>query len=161
VALDSTQSRVRGRAGTTTWPVGNAPAAPGLAGPRFGFFTAAKLRQWVAEEVATAHLLPWLAVAYGFGVVLYFTADHEPAWWAGTALAAVSAGFAVMLRRHLVAFVIALVVASMAAGFRAIVRRKEQPVLERLLAFQSIIDALEVLAADKARFLAQLRKSER
>ncbi|MGB8739592.1 MAG: hypothetical protein WCD52_04885 [Xanthobacteraceae bacterium] len=28
-----------------------------MAGPRFGFFTAAKLRQWVAEEVAAAHLL--------------------------------------------------------------------------------------------------------
>jgi competence protein ComEC len=117
VALDSTQSR--GRARATTWPVGGAPAAPGLVGPRFGFFTAAKLRQWVAEEIAAAHLLPWLAVAYGFGVVLYFTADHEPAWWAGTALAAISAGFAVMLRRHLAAFVIALVAFSMAAGFAA------------------------------------------
>jgi competence protein ComEC len=88
-----------------------------MAGPRFGFFTAAKLRQWVAEEVAAAHLLPWLAVGYGFGIVLYFTADHEPVWWAGTVLAGVSAGFAVMLRRHLPGFVIALVVFSIAAGF--------------------------------------------
>jgi competence protein ComEC len=107
----------RTRAGAATWPVGGAPVAPCLAGPRFGFFTATKLHQWVAEEVATAPLLPWLAVAYGFGVVLYFTADHEPAWWAGTALAGVSAAFAVMLRRHLAAFVIALAVFSMAAGF--------------------------------------------
>ena len=121
MALDDTQSHhmanARARAGATTWPVGGTPAAPGVAGPRFGFFTAAKLRQWVAEEVAVAHLLPWLAVGYGFGIVLYFTADHEPVWWAGTALAAVSAGFAVMLRRHLPGFVIALLVFSIAAGF--------------------------------------------
>jgi competence protein ComEC len=38
-------------------------------------------------------------------------------WWAGTVLAGVSAGFAVMLRRHLPGFVIALVVFSIAAGF--------------------------------------------
>ena len=38
-------------------------------------------------------------------------------WWAGTALASVSAGFAVMLRRHLPGFVVALVVFSIAAGF--------------------------------------------
>jgi competence protein ComEC len=61
--------------------------------------------------------LPWLAIAYGFGIVLYFTAEHEPAWWAGTALAVASAGFAVMLRRNLVAFVLALGVFSIAAGF--------------------------------------------
>jgi len=92
---------------------------PGISGPRSEFLVATKLRQWAAEEVATAHLLPWLAVAYGFGIVLYFTAEHEPAWWAGTALAVASAGFAVMLRRNLVAFVVALGVFSIAAGFAA------------------------------------------
>ena len=121
MALDNTQSHhmanARAGAGATTWPVGGTSTAPGLAGPRFGFFTATKLRQWVAEEIAVAHFLPWLAVGYGFGVVLYFTADHEPVWWAGTALASVSAGFAVMLRRHLPGFVVALVVFSIAAGF--------------------------------------------
>ncbi len=121
MALDNTQSHhmadARAGAGATTWPVGGTSTAPGLAGPRFGFFTATKLRQWVAEEIAVAHFLPWLAVGDGFGVVLYFTADHEPVWWAGTALASVSAGFAVMLRRHLPGFVVALVVFSIAAGF--------------------------------------------
>jgi competence protein ComEC len=117
--LDSTQSR--GRARATTWPVGSAPAAPGhapgFAGPRSGFAIAAKLRQWAAEEVAAAHLLPWLAVAFGFGIVLYFTAEHEPAWWAGTGLAIASAAGAMALRRHLAAFVVALLVFAAAAGF--------------------------------------------
>ncbi|HEX3506372.1 MAG TPA: ComEC/Rec2 family competence protein [Xanthobacteraceae bacterium] len=119
MALDSTQGRGRARAttGATTWPVGGTPAAPGLAGPRSEFLIATKLRQWAAEEVAAAHLLPWLAVAFGFGIVLYFTAEHEPAWWAGTGVAIATAACAVMLRRHLVAFVIALLVFAMAAGF--------------------------------------------
>ncbi len=117
MASDSkAQNRARARAwtwpgiwpGPGSWPAGGTRAAPGISGPRSGFFTATKLRQWAAEEVATAHLLLWLAVAYGFGVVLYFTADHEPAWWAGIGVALVSAGFAVVLRRNLVAFVLAL-----------------------------------------------------
>ena len=31
-------------------------------------------------------MLPWLPVAFGLGIALYFTADHEPAWWAGLGL---------------------------------------------------------------------------
>jgi competence protein ComEC len=77
------------------------------------------LRQWVAEEVGAGRLLPWLAVAYGFGIVIYFTADHEPAWWAAMALAAAAALCATMLRRHLIAFVVALFAFAAAAGFAA------------------------------------------
>ncbi len=118
MASDSrAQSRERAWTWAGTWPVGGTRPAPGLAGPRAEFFVATKLRQWAAEEVAAAHLLPWLAVAYGLGIVLYFTAEHEPAWWAGTAAAVASAGFAVMLRRNLAAFVVALAVFSIAAGF--------------------------------------------
>ncbi len=62
-------------------------------------------------------MLPWLAVAYGFGVVVYFTAEREPSVWAGTILAAGCAVAAVVLRRHLVAFVIALFAFASAAGF--------------------------------------------
>jgi competence protein ComEC len=64
-------------------------------------------------------LLPWLAVAYGFGIVLYFTADHEPAWWAATALAVAVATAAALLRWHLAAFVVALFACAVAAGFAA------------------------------------------
>ena len=71
------------------------------------------------QEIAADRLLPWLAVAYGFGVVIYFTADREPAWWAATALAALCGVGAVVLRRHLVAFVVGLFLFAIAAGFAA------------------------------------------
>lgn len=38
---------------------------------------------------------------------------------------------------------------------RAIVRQKERPVLERLWAFQHVMDALQILADEKARFARQ------
>jgi competence protein ComEC len=69
--------------------------------------------------MAADRLLPWLAVAYGFGVVIYFTADREPAWWAAATLAAVCGVGAIVLRRHLVAFVVGLFLFSIAAGFAA------------------------------------------
>jgi competence protein ComEC len=47
------------------------------------------------EELAAGRLLPWLAVAYGFGIVVY----------------------AVLLRRRLVAFVVALALSAAAIGF--------------------------------------------
>ena len=40
------------------------------------------IAQWAVAEVAPGRLLPWLPVVFGFGIVLYFTADREPAWWA-------------------------------------------------------------------------------
>ncbi len=103
--------------GTLPWPGAGARAAPGLAGPRAEFLLASKLRHWAADEVAADRLFGWLAVAYGCGIILYFTADHEPAAWAVLALASACASLAVWLRRHHAAFVAALGLALMAAGF--------------------------------------------
>ncbi len=44
------------------------------------------LSEWVLAEIAPGRLVPWMAVAFGFGIVVYFTADREPAWWAAAAL---------------------------------------------------------------------------
>jgi len=99
------------------WPVGGAGPAWGLARPRPESILATQLRQWAAQELAAGRLLPWLAVAYGLGIVFYFTAEHEPAWWATTALAAFCAFGAVLLRQQLVAFVVALFIAAIACGF--------------------------------------------
>ena len=87
--------------------------------PRANSAPKTQLRQWAAQEIAADRLLPWLAVAYGFGVVIYFTADREPAWWAAATLAAVCGVGAVVLRRHLAAFVVGLFVFAVAAGFAA------------------------------------------
>jgi competence protein ComEC len=56
------------------------------------------LSEWVLAEIAPGQLIPWMAVAFGFGILVYFTADRELAWWAASALAlgfaAIAAGFA-------------------------------------------------------------------
>jgi ABC transporter substrate binding protein len=52
-------------------------------------------------------LLPWFAVAYGAGVVLYFTAEREPVLWAAGVPTALCALGAVLLRRQIVPHIIA------------------------------------------------------
>ncbi len=61
--------------------------------------------------------MPWLAVAYGLGVVLYFSAEREPIWWAALALAALGASSATMARRRRVGFPLALAFAALTGGF--------------------------------------------
>jgi competence protein ComEC len=38
------------------------------------------LQRWFARDIAAGRLLPWIPIAFGFGIVLYFTADREPAY---------------------------------------------------------------------------------
>ena len=83
-----------------------------MARPGFEFAVPARLRDWVAAERGAGRLLPWLAVAYGFGDVLYFTAEREPAWWAVLTLAALGAASAVVARRSSVGFPPALAFAA-------------------------------------------------
>jgi len=120
VAFDG-KSENRARTRTSTWPdfwpAGRARPAPGVSRPQPEFVLATQVRRWAAEEVVAGRLLPWLAVAYGAGIVLYFTAERKPAWWAAIGLALFCAAGAVLLRRHLVAFVVALGVAASACGF--------------------------------------------
>jgi competence protein ComEC len=114
------QSRVPNRIWTSralTWPVAGARQAWGVARPHAEFFVSTKIRNWAAEEVTAGRLFPWFAVAYGFGIVLYFTAEREPACWAAVILAIGCAAAAVALRRHLVAFVLALGLFAITAGF--------------------------------------------
>ena len=62
-------------------------------------------------------LMPWLAVAFGFGIILYFTAEQEPAIWAAIALAVIAGIGAVLARRRPIAFPLTLAIAAAAAGF--------------------------------------------
>ena len=75
------------------------------------------LWQWAIAEVAPGRLLPWLPVAFGFGIVVYFTAEHEPAWWAAVPLALVGITAAMLARHRAVGLPLALGVAAMSAGF--------------------------------------------
>ncbi len=75
------------------------------------------LSQWALAEVAPGRLLPWLPVAFGFGVVGYFTADREPAVWAALALLFAMIVVAILARRRPFGFPLALGLAAIAAGF--------------------------------------------
>jgi competence protein ComEC len=113
-----------GRGPLLSWPAGLEDFVRAAAQRAWG---------WALAEVAPGRLVPWLAIAFGLGTILYFTADQEPSpWAAGAALAAASAA-AVVARRHVVAFPLLLGLATIAAGFatgtfkRAII---DHPVLQ-------------------------------
>lgn len=75
------------------------------------------LAEWAWAEVAPGRLLPWLPVAFGFGIVLYFTAGREPLWAAAVGASVVAMAIAFAARRSAVGFPLALGLAAIAAGF--------------------------------------------
>lgn len=109
----------RARTGTSTWPVGGTRARWAAARPGLEFVVPVRIREWAAAELGAGRLMPWLAVAYGFGDVLYFTAEREPAAWAVLALAALGAASAMVARRSGIGFPLALAFAALTVGFAA------------------------------------------
>jgi competence protein ComEC len=75
------------------------------------------LSQWVLAELAPGRLLPWLPVAYGFGIVGYFAVEREPAWWAALAVTLAAVIAAILAHRRPIGFPLALAFAAIAAGF--------------------------------------------
>ena len=61
-------------------------------------------------------LLPWVPVAFGGGIALYFAADHEPVLSVAAVVAIALSAVAVLLRRRKF-FPIAVMIAAVAAGF--------------------------------------------
>ncbi len=101
----------------TWWPKARpVPAGPDVLG---GFLRRAgqRIRVWALADVGPGRLVPWLAVGFGFGIVLYFTAEQEPALWAALALAAATVAIAFAARHRPVGFPVALAFAAIAAGF--------------------------------------------
>jgi competence protein ComEC len=78
---------------------------------------AGRVRGWAVAEVAPGRLVPWLAIAFGSGIVVYFGADREPASWAAAMVLAVAVAATVLVRRRPIAFPLVLGAAAMAAGF--------------------------------------------
>ena len=89
------------------------PAGWRAAGERY----ADELRKLAALEVAPGRLVPWLPVAFGFGIALYFTADREPAVWAPLMAAAIGVVLAIRARKTALAFALTLAFAAIALGF--------------------------------------------
>jgi competence protein ComEC len=55
----------------------------------FGIWSSSleKLREWVKAEAGAGRLLPWVPIAYGTGIALYFAAEREPVLSVATATA--------------------------------------------------------------------------
>ncbi|MFL6936503.1 MAG: competence protein ComEC, partial [Xanthobacteraceae bacterium] len=101
--------------------------------PGFGRL-AEQLRNWAIADTGPGRLLPWLPVAFGLGIAIYFTADREPAWWAGSGLAASGCVIAFIARRRPIGFPLALAFAAVAAGFAVATLKSIQvahPILAR------------------------------
>jgi competence protein ComEC len=113
------RGRAEGRGGYVgTWPQPGATQAGGVVPSGLGAWPAltAKLREWIAAEAGAGPLMPWVPVAFGAGIALYFTADHEPVRWVTAIAAALLGAAAFSLRRHKI-FPVMVLTAAVAAGF--------------------------------------------
>ncbi|MEY9185170.1 competence protein ComEC [Bradyrhizobium sp. USDA 326] len=109
---------VRSQGVAGTWPVGRAEPAGGFAPAGFGVWPpiVETLREWARAEAGAGRLLPWVPVAFGAGIALYFAADHEPVLWVVVATAVALMLGAVLLRRRRL-FAPVIMIAAVAAGF--------------------------------------------
>jgi competence protein ComEC len=111
--------RARGRAGI--WPSGQvARARPTPQWPDLLYYLRAgadRSQQWLLSDLSAGRLLPWLPIAFGTGIVLYFTARREPVLWGPLALTLGLIVGAFLLRRRSIALPVALGMAALAAGF--------------------------------------------
>jgi len=101
-----------------TWPTGQTASAGGFVPAGFGVWPAivGRLREWAKAEAGAGRLFPWVPIAFGCGIALYFAADHEPVLWVAATIAAALALGAVSLRRSRW-FASAIMIAAVAAGF--------------------------------------------
>ena len=106
----------------TSWPLGAAAgrrparAVPGLWSHSLRGFGDA-LAAWAEADFAPGRLLPWLPLAFGAGIAVYFAADHEPSPWAAVGLTVVAAALTITVRARPAAFPIMLGLAAASAGF--------------------------------------------
>src|SRR6201987_6472501 len=100
------------------WPRRGATQAGGLAPSGFAAWGAfvERLRAWARAEAGAGRLLPWVPVAFGTGIALYFTATHEPVLIVALGAAIALCVVALLARRHRF-FSLAVMCAAVAAGF--------------------------------------------
>jgi ComEC/Rec2-related protein len=87
-------------------PRGNPGARWSAAWWRAQLGSPARIREWALAEVGAGRLLPWFAVAYGAGIVLYFAAEREPALWAGAVVTILSTTAASTQRSYIMIAVV-------------------------------------------------------
>ena len=154
-----------GRGGRTGRAAASA-AAMALASGGARRASSADWRLWLAgclqQEVEQRRLFPWIAVAFGLGILLVFAAEGRPALWAPLAGASCAVGVAVLVRRRLEAFAAAIAISALFLGFAAGVMRMraaEAPVLGRttIAPLTGFIESLEEREAG-ARMVVQVHE---
>src|SRR5437868_8391942 len=110
------QGRTQGYAGT--WPPRGAAPAGSIAPSGLSAWSSLidKLRTWIRAEAGAGRLLPWVPVAFGTGIALYFTADREPVWSVVAIVAIGLCAAAFLLRRQKI-FPVVVMIAAIGAGF--------------------------------------------
>src|SRR5689334_12813155 len=88
---------------TATWPQASVSGGRYRSGwaetiRAFGQNWIGYLKHWVTRDTLPGRLFPWLPVAFGVGITLYFAAIREPAWWSGLLLLAPAVAACVGLR---------------------------------------------------------------
>src|SRR3954449_9224066 len=92
-----------GRGRVRTWDAARPRGVAWLPDARFVAGPREALERWFATDTAAGRLFPWLAVCFGLGIVIYFTAEHEPALSAGLILTLVLAAITYAARARPVA----------------------------------------------------------
>lgn len=160
--------RARGAAGGVagTWPPRRAVDADGLAPAGFDVWTwfLAKLQTWARAEAGAWQLLPWVPVAFGAGIAVYFSAEHEPVLPVVAATAAMLCAGAFLARRSRV-FPVLVLVAAVACGFTAATLRTERVahvVLTRPLYSVQLAGFVETreIRARTDRFVLRVKRME-
>ncbi len=138
----------RGRARARTWPAAAGARRPepwGIAG--FAGELRDRAYHWLLAEVGPGRLVPWLPVAFGAGIVVYFTAPREPLLWAAILLLGALAGATIAWRARPVGLPVVLGLAAAAAGFATATVRTDwiaHPVLRHFVPSAAITGWVEV-----------------
>ncbi len=113
---DNSSRRPQGVAGT--WPPRAGAQAGGFvpAGVPLWALFAERLRAWARAEAGAGRLLPWVPIAFGSGIALYFTAPREPVLTV-TIMSAVACCAAAFVARRSRFFFVAVMLAAVASGF--------------------------------------------
>jgi len=110
--------RGKGRARAQTWPTQDGARPLGDSAGAMSAWPSAtgKLHEWVRREAGDGRLLPWLPIAFGGGIAIYFAAAREPVAWL-VSIIAVGLGVAAFLLRRRQAFAAMAMLAATVAGF--------------------------------------------